>query len=140
MKSRLIWAAVLVAAMVGFYFATIRPAIEPTPTRLRGRINAEFRPPEIPPPEIPVPKFEIPALPPPALPTVLPPVMASRPRSPLAPPEVPIQNGTTIDFSTGSPVIRSQGADKEALDRALREMADAVKDVSFGPEKKTSNQ
>ena len=48
-------------------------------------------------------------------------------------PEVPIQDGATIDFSIGAPVVRSGGPDTEALDRALKEMADATKNVTFPP-------
>lgn len=45
--------------------------------------------------------------------------------------EVPIQDQATIDFSIGAPVIRSGGADTEALERALKQMAEATKDVQF---------
>ena len=50
--------------------------------------------------------------------------------------EVPIQDTATIDFSIGAPVVRSGGKDQEALDKALKEMAEATKDVSFPPTKK----
>jgi hypothetical protein len=46
---------------------------------------------------------------------------------------VPIQHGATIDFSTGSPMVKMQGKDQEALDKALKEIAEATKDVTFPP-------
>ena len=55
MKSRLVWAVVLVAAIAGFYFATIRPALRERPAKPdHRRINRDFatsfQPPPIPPP------------------------------------------------------------------------------------------
>jgi hypothetical protein len=47
--------------------------------------------------------------------------------------EVPIQDGATIDFSFDGPVVKSGGEDQAALDRALREMAEATKDTKFPP-------
>ena len=49
------------------------------------------------------------------------------------PPEVPIQDGATLDFSIGAPVVRSGGADTEALARALKEMEEATKNATFEP-------
>jgi hypothetical protein len=46
-------------------------------------------------------------------------------------PEVPIQNQATIDFSTGAPVIKMHGKDQDALDAALKEMAEVVKDAKI---------
>jgi hypothetical protein len=131
MKSRLIWTAVLVAAIAGFYYATIRPAIRtPEPVPDRRRVNRDFKafqPPPIPPP--PLPEVKIPEL-------ILPPPAAARRNDPVPGPlEVPIQNGATIDFSTGAPHVRMQGKDKEALDRALRDIAEATKEVTFPPRK-----
>jgi hypothetical protein len=42
----------------------------------------------------------------------------------------------TIDFSTGAPMVKGFGKDQEALDKALKEMAEATKDVKFAPPKK----
>ena len=57
MKSRLLWAAVLVAAIAGFYWVTIRPALRETPPKVdRRQLNRdfqEFKPPPIPPPPLP---------------------------------------------------------------------------------------
>lgn len=135
MRSRLIWSAVLVAAIAGFYFATIRPALrESTTVPDRRSINREFagfQPPPIPPP--PWPEIRMPALPLPPPPGA---AGGGRREDPApAPLEVPIQHGATIDFSTGAPHVRMQGADKEALDRALREMTEATKDTRFPPRK-----
>ncbi|HUR59209.1 MAG TPA: hypothetical protein VM029_15945 [Opitutaceae bacterium] len=49
---------------------------------------------------------------------------------------VPIQDQATIDFSIGAPVVRSGGADTEALERALKQMDEATKDIQFVPKKK----
>ena len=129
MKSRLIWTAVLIAAIAGFYFATIRPALRtPEPGPDRRRVDREFRafePPPIPPPPLPEPRMPSLTLPPPGT------VLRNDPVP--GPPEVPIQNGATIDFSTGAPHVRMQGKDQEALEKALRDIAEATKEVTFPP-------
>jgi hypothetical protein len=134
-KSRLVWIAVIVAALVGFYVTSVRPLLAPATTNLNQRLTREYRPPEIPLPPLPEPKIETPTIP-------LPPPSAIRVPPPAAPAartaearglDVPIQHGATIDFSLGAPIVRSQGADKEALDKALKEMAEATKDVQFAP-------
>lgn len=139
MKSRLIWAAVLIAAMAGFYYMTIRPANNSGPsfTRKRSPLN-HLRPAEIPPPPLPEPVVTMPEIPPPVLnqPLNVPAVATRRESRTPTPVEVPIQPGATIDFSIGAPVVRSGGKDDEALDRALKEMAEAAKDVTFPPTKK----
>ncbi|MES2695308.1 MAG: hypothetical protein V4773_17665 [Verrucomicrobiota bacterium] len=131
MKSRLIWIVVVVGALAGFYYATIRPMLQPTAPRGLGRhVNSEFRPADIPMPPLPEPKFETPVIPLPS------PIFVAAPRDtrkPLAPPTVPIQDGATIDFSIGAPSVRSIGDDKTALDKALKEMAEATKDIEFPP-------
>jgi hypothetical protein len=127
MKSRIIWAVVVVAAIAGFYFVTIRPAMQPPPKKLKWPDMAEFRPPEIPPPPLPTPDFGTVVLAPPALP----PPRIAQPVTKPARQIVPIQNGTTIDFSLGVPMVKPQGDDQEALERALKEMAEATKDTTF---------
>ncbi len=134
MKSRIVWALVLAAALAGFYYATIRPAWEPAPARLpRKSLIKDFTPPEIAPPPLPQPVVSIPTMAPPALPAptaaTVPPPVRSRPRGP----EVPIQNGVTIDFSYGTAQIKTQGEDQAALDRALKEIAEATKHTVFAP-------
>lgn len=52
-----------------------------------------------------------------------------------APAEVPIQEGKTIDFSSGQPEIRETEEDRAALERAKREMDEATKDITFAPTK-----
>ena len=42
-------------------------------------------------------------------------------------------DGQTIDFSSGRPVVKTAPADQAALDRALQDMADATRDVTFAP-------
>jgi len=44
---------------------------------------------------------------------------------------VAIQDGKTIDFSSGRPVTRDGAADKAALDAAVKEIDAASKDVTF---------
>lgn len=134
MKSRILWALVLVAALAGFYYATIRPAWEPAPARLpRKPLIKEFTPPEIAPPPLPQPVVAMPVIAPPPLPAAapvaLPPPVRVRPRSA----DVPIQNGVTIDFSYGTAQVKTQGDDQAALDRALKEIAEATKNTIFAP-------
>ena len=63
----------------------------------------------------------------PAAPRIVPP--------PIVPPDltVPIQDGATIDFSIGAPIIRSGGSDGDALDQALQEMSEATQNTRFAP-------
>jgi hypothetical protein len=44
---------------------------------------------------------------------------------------VPIQDGRTMDFSSGKAVIKDSAADKAALDSAVKEIDAASKDVTF---------
>jgi hypothetical protein len=134
MKSRIIWAAVLLTAIVGFYFTTIRPTSVSSPGLSRKRPPIpHLRPLDVSPPTLPIPVYETPTLRPPS------PEMVFRTPLPIARPdrpqslEVPIQNNATTDFSIGAPVIRSGNKDQEALDRALQEMAEATKDTRFVP-------
>jgi hypothetical protein len=48
-------------------------------------------------------------------------------------PEVAIQDGKTIDFSTGKPVVKNSADEKAIIDAAVKEMDAAAKDVSFAP-------
>ena len=138
MKSRIIWAVVVLAAAAGFYFVTIRPAANQGGA---GRVNRkeidrafrDFKPPPIPPPPLPKVVISLPTIPPPARPA---PIVAPRNDPVPGPPLVPIQNGATIDFSLGAPMVKMQGKDQEALERALKEMAEATKGANFPPTKK----
>lgn len=52
------------------------------------------------------------------------------------PPFVPLggpNEGKTIDFSSGRPVVTDSPEDRAALEKALREIAEATRDVKFGP-------
>jgi hypothetical protein len=48
---------------------------------------------------------------------------------------VPIQNNATIDFSTGYPQVRAHGKDQDALDAALKEIADVEKGTKLEAKK-----
>ena len=51
-------------------------------------------------------------------------------RSHAGPAAVPIPDGKTIDFSGGSPVVRSRAADKASMDAALRQIDEATRDTT----------
>jgi len=51
------------------------------------------------------------------------------------PPLVKIEDGRTIDFSSGQPVVSDEAADRAALAKAQREIDEAVADVKFAPTK-----
>lgn len=59
---------------------------------------------------------------------------ASQPRTAAGPAAVAIQEGKTIDFSGGTPVVSESAADKAATDAAVKEIDAASKDVSFPAE------
>jgi hypothetical protein len=46
--------------------------------------------------------------------------------------------GKTIDFSSGKPVISDSPEDRAAIEKALREIADATRDVTFTADPKTA--
>lgn len=48
-------------------------------------------------------------------------------------PEVAIQDGKTIDFSSGVAVVKDDAKQKAAIDKSVKEMESAAKDVTFGP-------
>jgi hypothetical protein len=133
MKSRLIWGAILLAAFAAFYYVTIRPAVTPLPERPRGSVGNRT-------PLVPErPSFTLPesmlnaTIPTPVFPT--PREVNIRVEPPTLKMEVPIQDGATIDFSIGAPVVRSGGEDTLAIEKALKEMEAATKDTKFGPTK-----
>lgn len=47
-------------------------------------------------------------------------------------------DGSTVDFSSGHPVVTQSASDKAALQAGLKDIADATKDVTFGPPPKTT--
>ena len=65
------------------------------------------------------------------------PPVASHVLAPEPPAAQPVALGTpetehkTIDFSTGQPVVKDSPEDKAVIDAALKEMAEATKDVTF---------
>ena len=46
---------------------------------------------------------------------------------------VPIQDGKTIDMSSGRPVVRDDARSRAALERGVKEMEEAAAGVTFGP-------
>ena len=48
-------------------------------------------------------------------------------------PEVPIQDGKTIDFSSGVPIVKDDAKEKAAIDRSVKAMEAAAKEVTFTP-------
>lgn len=133
MKSRIIWLVVVCAAMAGFYYTTIKPLLQPTTPRLNRRIIREFQTPEIPqvsPPEVTIPRISLPLVRLPAF------IVSERRELTPGSPVVPIQDRATIDFSFGAPAVRAQTEDQAAMDKALKEMNEAVKDITFEPKEK----
>ena len=53
--------------------------------------------------------------------------------APKSKPEVPIEDGKTIDFSSGVPIVKDDAKEKAAIDRSVKAMEEAAKDVTFGP-------
>ena len=48
-------------------------------------------------------------------------------------PDVAIQDGKTLDFSTGRAVVKDDAKQKAALEKALKEMESAAAGVTFRP-------
>ena len=46
---------------------------------------------------------------------------------------MPIQEGKTIDFSSGKPVVKESTDDKAVIDAAKKEMDEATKNITFEP-------
>jgi hypothetical protein len=132
MKSRIIWGAVLLAAFVAFYVVTIRPTL--TPVKFQSDEPTANRTPAEKRERFPVPA-ELTSAGISRPPVANAPLVMVRVEPPPLKMEVPIQNGATIDFSVGAPMIRSGGEDGDALERALKEMAEATKDTKFPPTK-----
>lgn len=51
------------------------------------------------------------------------------------PPVVAIEDGKTIDFSSGRAEVRDEAADRAAIEKAQREMDEATANVTFAPTK-----
>lgn len=52
-------------------------------------------------------------------------------------PTVKIEDGKTIDFSSGKPVVKDSAEDRKAIDAAVKEMDEASKGITFGPSSST---
>lgn len=129
MNKRVIWLALAVGLILAGYFVNRRlGVVEPAASSLSrnardwGPIPVELPP--LPPVIVTLPEMVVKEVPVPPMP---------QPRGMQLPLEIPIQDGATIDFSIGAPVVRSGGADTEALERALKEMAEATKGTAFPP-------
>lgn len=62
-------------------------------------------------------------------------VLAAWWRNDKPPAEVPIQDGKTIDFSSGRAEVRDEAADRAAIEKAKREIDEATTDITFAPTK-----
>jgi hypothetical protein len=130
MKTRLLWIAIVAVGLAALYFGITQPHVSTVPRHLRDPI-ADLKP--VAPPPIEPPVLTIPAIPPLTLPPIKPPVRFD---PVLSRPEVPIQNAATIDFSLGTPMVKMHGKDQDALESALKEMAEAAKGTTFEAPKK----
>lgn len=85
----------------------------------------------------PLPAFDELMPPPPVVSMPPPQIVLPEPPVPRfsGPLEIPIQDRATIDFSIGAPVVRRTPEDTEALDKALRDMEQALKGVTFPAQK-----
>ena len=129
MKTRLLWILILSVGCTALYFGIARPEVTSIAQDLRDTMD-DLKPlplPPLEPPQLVIP--ETPAL---TLPVIAPP----RRMDPIAPrPEVPIQDQATIDFSTGAPVVRRHGKDQDALESALKEISEVLKDAKIEAKK-----
>jgi len=128
MKTRLLWTLILSVGGAALYFGIARPEVTTIPQDLRETID-DLKP--------PLPPLEPPALVMPELPALTLPVLPPPKRiDPIPPrPEVPIQDQATIDFSTGAPVVRRHGKDQDALESALKEISEVLKDTKIEAKK-----
>lgn len=51
--------------------------------------------------------------------------------------DVAIQDGKTLDFSSGKPVLKDSADEKAIIEQSLKEMNEAAASVTFGPVSKT---
>ena len=128
MRTRLTLIAV---ALIGALVAGWWLWREPTPPSAPAKT---VRPMPPPPPIMAPPRVA-----PPVAPVAPAPLPKAATRSPRPQPlEVPIQDQATIDFSYGAPMVKSGGSDAEALERSMREINAALKDISIGPDGKAT--
>ena len=115
LKSRIIFAVVLLVAFAAFYFGTIRPAMWTEPKPDRPPIATR------PTPGIPrsvIDRFERIVLPPIRIPE--PAIVAIQMDQPVLKLEIPIQRIVPLDFPIVVPVLNLPDADQEARDRAAK--------------------
>ena len=128
MKTRLLWTLILGVGLTALFFGITQPHVSLLPSEVRN--IEDLKPPILPPLE--PPPLVIPETPTLSLPVFTPSVRVD----PIPPrPEVPIQDRATIDFSTGAPVVRTHGKDQDALERALREISEVLKDAKLEAKK-----
>lgn len=53
------------------------------------------------------------------------------PEPPAAPVDLTQHDGKTVDFSSGRPVVKDAPEDQAARDAAMKDIADATKDITF---------
>jgi hypothetical protein len=78
--------------------------------------------------ETPPPPREVTAQPPSASPYSPPPNQAAPPKPK---PLVPIEDGKTIDFSSGNPVVKDSAAEKAIIEKSVKDMEAALRNVTF---------
>jgi hypothetical protein len=65
--------------------------------------------------------------------TAPPPLPARNLAAPPAPkPILPLEDGKTIDFSSGVPIVKDEPAEKAAIEKGVKEMEAALQGVTFG--------
>jgi hypothetical protein len=134
MSKRIAW--VLLAAGAAFiaaywFLGRARPAPAPAPVAKQPMPAAAPAPALV--RDQPFLTPSIPALQPPPVGNVR--MMQPKKRPDAAAPAqvVPIQDGATIDFSVGAPMVRSGGTDGDALKKGLKDIEDAEKGAVFAP-------
>ena len=60
-------------------------------------------------------------------------VARRRSTAPVRKADVTIQDGKTIDFSTGQPVVKDDPTEKQAIERSVAQMDAAAASVTFAP-------
>lgn len=61
------------------------------------------------------------------------PPVSVTPPPPGKPVDLTQHDNQTLDLSSGRPVVKDTAEDRAAIEQAKKEMAEAVKDVTFGP-------
>ena len=134
MKDRAVWAFLAFAVLVlgGLYAFRNKPAARPAaPAPVVARPAAPSEKVSPPVPVAAAASTPVALLPPAPAPAPVPAQLVVRAgRNGEA---VPIQDGKTIDMSSGRPVVRDDARSRAAIDKATKEMEEAAKDVTFGP-------